>query len=240
MTYPIFTISIEPSGDLLLKNKVDNQELARIPTKDIHYLYITKPTDKNTHHLKEQSFCFQMIKDSKQLTLLADYFDCIDHVAHINHVDYVTCTLKINLDCMLETSINNYPNISESAYENLICVKNNTNSLWFINLDYVYDIIIEPNIVVHSSNYLFRFKNIQSSFVYERSLLSELNKYIVQLTLDNQIFYLGNIQEFNILLRDQIQKSKHIQKSQNTMRNLIMFQEKLDNLLKLEQQMIFE
>lgn len=237
-----FTISIESNGDLLLRN---NKYSLQIPTKDIHYLNLTKLTGKtknNINRLKEQSFCFQMIKNHELLKLTSlpmatkftEYFDIIERN------DYVICTLKVNLDCTLETTIKNYPNISESTYENLICVKNDTKDLWFINLDYIQDITIEPNITVHPFNHLFRFKKIQESFVYEPSLLNKLKEYLVQVTIDHQVFYISNIQEFNMLLQNQIKQSKHIQKSQNTMKNLIMIQEKLDILLKLEEQRLFK
>lgn len=233
MNNPIFTISIESNGDLLLRN---NQDLLQIPTQDIHYLHITKPTrtENNIHHLKEQSFCFQIVKNHKNMTSFKDYFNLI------KQDNYEICTLKMNLDCVLETNLDNYLNLPKSTYEKFICVKNDTKDLWFINLDYIQDITVEPNITVHPFNHLFRFKKIQESFIYEPSLLNKLKEYLVQVTIDHQVFYISNIQEFNMLLQNQIKQSKHIQKSQNTMKNLIMIQEKLDVLLKLEEQRLFK
>ena len=146
----------------------------------------------------------------------------------------------MNLDCILETTIKNYPNISENTYENLICVKNDTKDLWFINLDYVQDITVEPNITVHLFNHLFRFKKIQESFIYEPSLLNKLKEYLVQVTIDNQVFYISNIQEFNMLLQNQIKQSRHIRKSKNTLKNLTMIQERVDDLVKLDEYKVFE
>lgn len=233
MNNPIFTISIESNGDLLLRN---NQDLLQIPTQDIHYLHITKPTgtENNIHHLKEESFRFQIIKNHEKMASFKDYFDLIEQD------NYEICTLKVNLDCILETTIKNYPNISENTYENLICVKNDTKDLWFINLDYVQDITVEPNITVHLFNHLFRFKKIQESFIYEPSLLNKLKEYLVQVTIDNQVFYISNIQEFNMLLQNQIKQSRHIRKSKNTLKNLTMIQERVDDLVKLDEYKVFE
>lgn len=147
----IFTISMKSNGDLLLSN--DHGSL-QIPTQDIHYLYMTKPTgtENNIHHLKEESLRFQIVKNYENMVLFTNYFDIIEQD------DYEICTLKVNLDCVLETNFDNYSNLPKSTYEKFICVKNNTKDLWFINLDYVQDITVESNITVHPFNHLFRFK----------------------------------------------------------------------------------
>lgn len=224
---------MKSNGDLLLSN--DHGSL-QIPTQDIHYLYMTKPTgtENNIHHLKEESLRFQIVKNHKKMASFKDYFDLIEQD------NYEICTLKMNLDCVLETNLDNYLNLPKSTYEKFICVKNDTKDLWFINLDYIQDITVEPNITAHPFNHLFRFKKIQESFVYEPSLLNKLKEYLVQVTIDHQVFYINNIQEFNMLLKNQIKQSRHTKKSQNTMKNLIMIQEKLDILLKLEEQRLFK
>lgn len=233
MNNPIFTISIESNGDLLLRN---NQDLLQIPTQDIHYLYMTKQneTENNIYHLKAESFSFQIVKNHEKMASFKDYFDLIEQD------NYEICTLKVNLDCVLETNLDNYSNLPKSTYEKFICVKNDTKDLWFINLDYVQDITVEPNITVHPFNHLFRFKKIQESFVYEPSLLNKLKEYLVQVTIDNQVFYISNIQEFNMLLQNQIKQSRHIRKSKNTLKNLTMIQERVDNLVKLDEYKVFE
>lgn len=231
MNNPIFTISMKSNGDLLLSN--DHGSL-QIHTQDINYLYITKPTENNIHHLKEESLRFQIVKNHENMALFTNYFDIIEQD------DYAICTLKVNLDCVLETHLDNYSNLPKSTYEKFICVKNDTKDLWFINLDYVQDITVEPNITVHPFNHLFRFKKIQESFIYEPSLLNKLKEYVVQITIDNQVFYINNIQELNILLHNQIKQSKHIRKSKNTLKNLIMIQERLDDLVKLDEYKVFE
>lgn len=229
-----FTISIESNGDLFLRN---NKYSLQIPTKDIHYLNLTKLTGKtknNIHRLKEQSFCFQIVKNHKKMASFKDYFDLIEQD------NYEICTLKMNLDCVLETNLDNYLNLPKSTYEKFICVKNDTKDLWFINLDYIQDITVEPNITVHPFKHLFRFKKIQESFVYEPSLLNKLKEYLVQVTIDHQVFYISNIQEFNMLLQNQIKQSRHIRKAKNTLKNLIMIQERLDDLVKLDEYKVFE
>lgn len=239
MNNPIFTISMKSNGDLLLSN--DHGSL-QIHTQDIHYLHITKPTGtkNNIHHLKEQSFCFQIVKNHEKMALLTTLTSFTNYFDIIEQDDYVICTLKVNLDCMLETNFDNYSDLPKSTYEKFICVKNDTKDLRFINLDYVQDITVEPNITVHTFNHLFRFKKIQESFIYEPSLLNKLKEYVVQITIDNQVFYISNIQELNILLHNQIKKSKHIRKSKNTLKNLIMIQERLDDLVKLDEYKVFK
>jgi hypothetical protein len=232
MNNPIFTISIESNGDLLLRN---NQDLFQIPTQDIHYLYMTKQneTENNIYHLKAELFSFQIVKNHEKMASFKDYFDLIEQD------NYEICTLKVNLDCVLETNLDNYSNLPKSTYEKFICVKNDTKDLWFINLDYVQDITVEPDITVHPFNHLFRFKKIQESFVYEPSLLNKLKEYLVQVTIDNQVFYISNIQEFNMLLQNQIKQSRHIRKSKNTLKNLTMIQERVDDLVKLDEYKVF-
>ena len=232
----IFTISMKSNGDLLLSNEHGSLQ---IPTQDIHYLYMTKPTgtENNIHHLKEESLRFQMVKNHENMALLTSFINYFDI---IKQDDYEICTLKVNLDCVLETNFDNYSNLPKSTYEKFICVKNDTKDLWFINLDYVQDITVEPNITVHPFNHLFRFKKIQESFIYEPSLLNKLKEYLVQVTIDNQVFYISNIQEFNMLLQNQIKQSRHIRKSKNTLKNLIMIQERLDDLVKLDEYKVFE
>ncbi len=77
MNNPIFTISMKSNGDLLLSNDHDSLQ---IHTQDIHYLYITKPTgtENNIHHLKEESFRFQIIKNHEKMASFKDYFDLIE------------------------------------------------------------------------------------------------------------------------------------------------------------------
>lgn len=239
MNNPIFTISMKSNGDLLLSNDHDSLQ---IHTQDIHYLYITKPTgtENNIHHLKEESFRFQIVKNHENMVLLTKLTSLTNYFDIIEQDDYEICTLKVNLDCVLETNFDNYSNLPKSTYEKFICVKNDTKNLWFINLDYVQDITVEPNITVHPFNHLFRFKKIQESFIYEPSLLNKLKEYMVQITIDNQVFYISNIQELNILLHNQIKQSKHIRKSKNTLKNLIMIQERLDDLVKLDEYKVFE
>lgn len=218
---------------MLLRN---NQDLFQIPTQDIHYLYMTKQneTENNIYHLKAESFSFQIVKNHEKMASFKDYFDLIEQD------NYEICTLKVNLDCVLETNLDNYSNLPKSTYEKFICVKNDTKDLWFINLDYVQDITVEPDIAVHPFNHLFRFKKIQESFVYEPSLLNKLKEYLVQVTIDNQVFYISNIQEFNMLLQNQIKQSRHIRKSKNTLKNLTMIQERVDDLVKLDEYKVFE
>ena len=88
MNNPIFTISIESNGDLLLSN---NHGSLHIPTQDIHYLYMTKPTgtENNIHHLKEQSFCFQIVKNHGKMASFKDYFNLIEQD------DYVICIINV-------------------------------------------------------------------------------------------------------------------------------------------------
>lgn len=239
MNNPIFTISMKSNGDLLLNN---NHGSLQIHTQDIYYLYMTKPTgtENNIHHLKEESFHFQIVKNHENMALLTTLTSFTNYFDIIEQDDYVICTLKVNLDCMLETNFDNYSDLPKSTYEKFICVKNDTKDLRFINLDYVQDITVEPNITVHPFNHLFRFKKIQESFIYEPSLLNKLKEYVVQITIDNQVFYINNIQELNILLHNQIKQSKHIRKSKNTLKNLIMIQERLDDLVKLDEYKVFE
>lgn len=82
---------MKSNGDLLLSNDHDSLQ---IHTQDIHYIHINKPTgtENNIHHLKEESFRFQIVKNHENMALLTNYFDIIEQD------DYEICILENHIN----------------------------------------------------------------------------------------------------------------------------------------------
>lgn len=151
--------------------------------------------------------------------------------------------LKDKLDCLVDLSLKQYVSLPSNCYENFICIRhmvdNNYFDYTYINLDYVVDIDIGFNYKYQPYNFLFRFKKNNSEFQYIPSLLGNLSKYVVQVSLDGIQLSAGEVEAFLDVINAQLSTSLHIQKSYQTIENLSLIQEKLDNLVKLELQNLF-
>lgn len=151
--------------------------------------------------------------------------------------------LKDKLDCLVDLSLKQYVSLPSNCYENFICIKHMVDGNYFgytyVNLDYVVDIDIGFNYKYQPYNFLFRFKKNNSEFQYIPSLLGNLSKYVVQVSLDGIQLSAGEVGDLLDVINAQLYTSLHIQKSYKTIENLSLIQEKLDNLVKLEQQKLF-
>lgn len=161
----------------------------------------------------------------------------------VNNDNYIQYTLKDELDCLIDLSLTQYKSLPSNCYENFICVKyivdGSNFDYTYVNLDYVVDIDIGFNYKYQPYNFLFRFKKNNSEFQYIPSLLGNLSKYVVQVSLDGIQLGAGEVRDFLDVINAQLSTSLHIQKSYKTIENLSLIQEKLDNLVKLEQQKLF-
>lgn len=144
---------------------------------------------------------------------------------------------KLNLDCLVDLSLKQYVSLPPNCYENFICIQHivdgNNFDYTYVNLDYVVDIDIGFNYRYQPYNFLFRFKKNNSEFQYIHSLLGNLSKYVVQVSLDGIQLSAGEVGDFLDVINAQLSTSLHIQKSYQTIENLSLIQEKLDNLVKL-------
>lgn len=151
--------------------------------------------------------------------------------------------LKDKLDCLIDLSLKQYVSLPSNCYENFICIQHivdgNNFDYTYVNLDYVVDIDIGFNYKYQPYNFLFRFKKNNSEFQYIPSLLGNLSKYVVQVSLDGIQLGAGEVEDFLDVINAQLSTSLHIQKSYQTIENLSLIQEKLDNLVKLELQKWF-
>lgn len=151
--------------------------------------------------------------------------------------------LKDKLDCLIDLSLKQYVSLPSNCYENFICIQHivdgNNFDYTYVNLDYVVDIDIGFNYKYQPYNFLFRFKKNNSEFQYIPSLLGNLSKYVVQVSLDGIQLGAGEVEDFLDVINAQLSTSLHIQKSYQTIENLSLIQEKLDNLIKLELQKWF-
>lgn len=151
--------------------------------------------------------------------------------------------LKDKLDCLIDLSLKQYVSLPSNCYENFICIQHivdgNNFDYTYVNLDYVVDIDIGFNYKYQPYNFLFRFKKNNSEFQYIPSLLGNLSKYVVQVSLDGIQLSAGEVGDFIDVINAQLSTSLHIQKSYQTIENLSLIQEKLDNLVKLELQKWF-
>ena len=152
--------------------------------------------------------------------------------------------LKDKLDCLVDLSLKQYVSLPYNCYENFICIQHivdgNNFAYTYVNFDYVVDIDIGFNYKYQPYNFLFRFKKNNSEFQYIPSLLGNLSKYVVQVSLDVIQLSAGEVGDFLDVINAQLSTSLHIQKSYQIIENLSLIQEKLDNLVKLELQKWFE
>ena len=163
--------------------------------------------------------------------------------SHLQDSSCYCYVLKDELDCLVDLSLKQYVSLPSNCYENFICIQHMLDGNYFaytyVNLDYVVDIDIGFNYRYQPYNFLFRFKKNNSEFQYIPSLLGNLSKYVVQVSLDGIQLSAGEVGDFLDVINAQLSTSLHIQKSYKTIENLSLIQEKLDNLVKLELQQLF-
>lgn len=242
--------------------------IMEIPTKNIHYLHISNKYMENPKIFigklsGKESLKFQVSLEQHQqwqkilpndilklftiqsINLPSEINPDISNNGNIevNNDHHLQYTLKDELDCLIDLSLTQYKSLPSNCYENFICVKyivdGSNFDYTYVNLDYVVDIDIGFNYKYQPYNFLFRFKKNNSEFQYIPSLLGNLSKYVVQVSLDGIQLSAGEVGDLLDVINAQLSTSLHIQKSYKTIENLSLIQEKLDNLVKLEQQKLF-
>ena len=197
-----------------------------LPT-DIFKLFIIKPINLSSEYVTKN-----------QLEIKAN-----NEKSHLQDSSCYCYALKNKLDCLVDLSLKQYVSLPPNCYENFICIQHIVDGNYFdytyVNLDYVVDIDVGFNYKYQPYNFLFRFTKNNSEFQYIPSLLGNLSKYVVQVSLDGIQLSVGEVGDFLDVINAQLSTSLHIQKSYQTIENLSIIQEKLDNLVKLELQNLF-
>ena len=210
-----------------------HQQWQKTLPSDILKLFIIRPINLSNKNATKNQL---EIKTNNEKSHLQDSY------AYASTYNY-SYALKDKLDCLVDLSLKQYVSLPSNCYENFICIKHMVDGNYFdytyVNFDYVVDIDIGFNYKYQPYNFLFRFKKNNSEFQYIPSLLGNLSKYVVQVSLDGIQLGAGEVGDFLDVINAQLSTSLHIQKSYKTIENLLLIQEKLDNLVKLEKQKLF-
>ena len=210
-----------------------HQQWQKILPSDILKLFIIKPINLSSEDATKNQLETKVNNEKSHLQ---------DSYAYASTYSYCYA-LKDKLDCLVDLSLKQYVSLPPNCYENFICIQHivdgNNFDYTYVNLDYVVDIDFGFNYKYQSYNFLFRFKKNNSEFQYIPSLLGNLSKYVVQVSLDGIQLSAGEVGDFLDVINAQLSTSLHIQKSYQTIENLSIIQEKLDNLVKLELQNLF-
>lgn len=249
-----------------LNNQLES--VMEIPTQNVHYLHVSNKYMENPKIFigklaGKESLKFQVSLEQHQQwqkTIPNDIFKLFtiqsinlpiknnENISNngdmkVNNDNNLQYTLTNDVDCLIDLSLKQYESLPPKCYENFICIRNIIDGYYFdytyINLDYVVDIDIGFNYRYQPYNFLFRFKKNNAEFQYISSLLSNLNRYVVQFSLDDIQLSAGEVDNLLNVINKQLSTSLHIQKSYQTIKNLSLIREKLDNLVKLEQQKLF-